>query len=139
MVVCSYDTLNLADNAISEYGIHAIKNLINSTKIIHLNLSSNMISEVGLSMILDDLVKNNCLKTLDLGVIDGSIRKNSLGVDGARCIAALLIQNKTLEALKLEDNDIGIAGAEIIAIALKQNKSLKHFKLSENMIKTQGA
>lgn len=90
-------------------------------------------------MILDDLVKNTYLKTLDLGVIDGSIRKNSLGVDGARCIAALLIQNKSLETIKLEDNDIGIAGAEIIAIALKQNKTLKHFKLSENMIKTQGA
>jgi|JI6StandDraft_1071083.scaffolds.fasta_scaffold02688_3 Ran GTPase-activating protein (RanGAP) involved in mRNA processing and transport len=90
-------------------------------------------------MILDDLVKNTSLKTLDLGVIEGSIRKNSLGVDGARCIAALLIQNKTLETLKLEDNDIGIAGAEIIAIALKQNKTLKNFKLSENMVKTQGA
>jgi Ran GTPase-activating protein (RanGAP) involved in mRNA processing and transport len=98
-----------------------------------------MISEVGLSMILDDLIKNTYLKTLDLGVIEGSIRKNSLGIDGARCIAALLIQNKTLETLRLEDNDIGIAGAEIIAIALKQNKTLKNFKLSENMIKTQGA
>lgn len=62
-------------------------------------------------MILEDLVKNVHLKTLDLGVIEGSIRKNSLGVDGARCIAALLIQNKALETLKLEDNDIGINGA----------------------------
>lgn len=103
--------MNLADNAISEYGIHAIKNLIVSTRISNLNLSSNMISEVGLSMILEDLVKNVHLKTLDLGVIEGSIRKNSLGVDGARCIAALLIQNKALETLKLEDNDIGINGA----------------------------
>ena len=88
---------------------------------------------------LDDLVHNTYLKTLDLGVIEGSIRKNSLGIDGARCLAALLIQNKTLECLKLEDNDIGIAGAEIIAIALKQNKTLKHLKLAENLIKTQGA
>ena len=107
----NFETLNLADNAISEYGVHAIKSLINSSHIQHLNLSSNMISEIGMSMILDDLIKNTSLKTLDLGVLEGAVRKNSFGVDGARCLAALIIQNKKLETLKLEDNDIGIAGA----------------------------
>jgi len=51
--------LNLADNSISEYGMHAIKNLISTTKIEHLNLASNMISEAGLSLILEDFIKNN--------------------------------------------------------------------------------
>jgi hypothetical protein len=40
-------------------------------------------------------------------------------------LAAVLLQNKTLEVLKLEDNDIGINGAEIISIPLKKNKQLK--------------
>ena len=119
--------------------MHAIKSLINTSRIQHLNLSSNMISEVGMSMILDDLIKNICLKTLDFGVLDGAVRKNSFGVDGSRCLAALIIQNKKLETLKLEDNDIGIAGAEILAAALKQNTTLKNFKLAENHIKVIGA
>ena len=88
--------LNLADNSISEYGMHAIKNLISSTPIEQLNLASNMISEVGLSLVLDDLIRNTKLKALDLGILEGSIRKNSIGVDGARCLAAVLLQNKVL-------------------------------------------
>lgn len=67
---------------------------------------------------------------LDLGVQEGSIRKNSFGIDGARCLAAVLLQNKTLECLCLEDNDIGINGADIIAIPLKKNKVLKELKIS---------
>lgn len=70
-----------------------------------------MISEIGISLILDELIKNNHLKILDLGILEGSIRKNSFGIDGARCLASILLQNKTLEVLRLEDNDIGINGA----------------------------
>lgn len=60
-------------------------------------------------------------------------------MDGARCLAAILLQNKALEVLELEDNDIGINGAEIISIPLKKNKQLKELKLAENLIKTEGA
>ncbi len=60
-----------------------------------------MISDSGLEMVLEELAKNQALKSLDLGVLEGSIRKNCFGVDGAKCIAAIILQNKTLEALKL--------------------------------------
>ena len=91
-----FKVINLADNSISEYGMHAIKNLLNSCKIENLNIASNMISEVGLSLVLEDLIKNSSLKILDIGIMEGSIRKNSIGIDGARCIAAILLQNKNL-------------------------------------------
>jgi NLR family CARD domain-containing protein 3 len=91
--------------------MHAIKNLISSSKVEQLNLASNMISEVGLSLILEEAIKNTHIKCLNLGIEEGSIRKNSFGIDGARCLAAILLQNKTLETLLLEDNDIGINGA----------------------------
>lgn len=55
-----------------------------------------MISEVGLSLILEELIKNTHLRSLNLGIEEGSIRKNSFGIDGARCLAAILLQNKTL-------------------------------------------
>lgn len=60
--------MNLADNAISDNGMHSIKSIIANTRIRHLNLSSNMISEAGLEMIVDDLSKSMVLKSLDLGV-----------------------------------------------------------------------
>ena len=88
--------MQLADNAITDYGMHAIKNIINSTRLTSLNLASNMISGEGLELFLDDLISNTSLKYLDLGVVETSMRKNSLGIQGAVCIAALLIRNQTL-------------------------------------------
>ena len=53
-----------------------------------------------------------------MGIIEGSIRKNSIGIEGAKCIAAILLSNKSIESLRLQDNDIGMAGGEIIGAAL---------------------
>lgn len=39
-----------------------------------------MISGEGLELFLDDLIANTTLKSLDLGVVEGSMRKNSLGI-----------------------------------------------------------
>jgi len=39
-----------------------------------------MISGEGLELILDDLITNTNLKALDIGVVEGSMRKNSLGI-----------------------------------------------------------
>jgi hypothetical protein len=50
-----------------------------------------MISDSGLEMVLEELAKSAGIKHLDLGVLDGSIRKNSFGVDGAKCIAAIIL------------------------------------------------
>ena len=98
-----------------------------------------MISDNGLEMVLEEIAKSTGLKSIDLGVLEGSIRKNSLGVDGSKCIAAFILQNKYLETLRLQDNDIGSTGGEIIGTAMKSNKSLKHLKIAENDLKSQGA
>ena len=104
-----------------------------------INLASNMISGDGLEQILEDLIKNTTLKSLDLGVVEGSIRKNSLGIQGAICISALLIRNKYLEVLSLNDNDLGPDGGECLGIALAQNESIKTLKIAENDLKSEGA
>lgn len=119
--------------------MHSIKTMIANTRIKHLNLASNMISEAGLEMIVDDLSKSTILCSLDLGVHAGSIRKNSFGVDGAKCIAAVILQNKNITTIRLQDNDIGVTGGEIIGTALKQNKTLKNLTIAENELKTAGA
>ena len=77
-----------------------------------------MISGEGLELFLDDLIANTQLKHLDIGVVEGSMRKNSLGIQGAVCISAMLIRNKVLESLSINDNDLGPDGGECIGIAL---------------------
>ncbi len=74
--------MNLADNAITDYGMHSVKNIITNCngKLTSLNLASNMISGEGIELFLDDLISNTTLKHLDLGVLDTSMRKNSLGL-----------------------------------------------------------
>jgi len=74
------ERLNLADNSISDYCMHAIKNIMKNAKLKSLNLASNMISGEGLELLLDDFIENKDLKSIDLGVIEGSMRKNSLGI-----------------------------------------------------------
>ena len=39
-----------------------------------------MISGEGLELFLDDLIANTTLQHLDIGVVEGSMRKNSLGI-----------------------------------------------------------
>ena len=129
----------MADNAITDYGMIAIKNILNTTKLSSINLASNMISGEGLELFLDDLIANTTLKQLDLGVVESSMRKNSLGIQGAVCIAALLIRNKTLESLAINDNDFGPDGGECIGVALSQNESLRVLKIAENDLKDDGA
>lgn len=70
----------MADNSISDYGMHAIKNILKNTELKSLNLASNMISGEGLELFLDDLIIDKFLKNLDIGVVEGSMRKNSLGI-----------------------------------------------------------
>ncbi len=59
---------------------------------------------------------------LNLGVVGHSIRKNSLGKEGAKSLVSLLLNNNILERLILQDNDLNHQGGEIIGAAIKQNK-----------------
>ncbi|OMJ78907.1 hypothetical protein SteCoe_21177 [Stentor coeruleus] len=131
--------LNLADNAISDYGMHAVKNILESTEIEFLNLSSNMISGDGLEHLVEVISTHSSLKVLNLGLYEGSMRKNSLSLSGAASLAAILLKNTSLDTLILEDNDISANGGECFGIALTQNCNLKHLKLAENDLRTEGA
>lgn len=102
--------------------MHAVNAILRNTTITHLNIASNMISEVGLEIIIDNLIKSKYLKSLNLGVVPNSIRKNSLGKEGAKSIVNLILNNTYLEKLTLQDNDLGLKGGEFIGNALKKNK-----------------
>jgi Ran GTPase-activating protein (RanGAP) involved in mRNA processing and transport len=135
------ERLNLADNAITDNGMSSVRTIIANCKgkLKQLNLASNMISGAGFEVLLDDLIVNTSLKHLDLGVHESSMRKNSLGVQGASYLSYLLINNKTLESLALNNNDFGPEGGNFIGDALAENRSLKVLKISENDLRSQGA
>ena len=138
-IFSNIERLNLSDNSISDYGMHAIKAILEATEMKSLGLASNMISGEGVELLLEDLIKNKTLKHVDLGILEGSMKKNSLGIQGAVCISALLIKNKVIESLSINDNDFGSDGGECIGIALSQNDTLKSLKISENDLKSEGA
>lgn len=50
-----------------------------------------MISENGIEMLVDEINKSTTLKQIDLGVLDGSIRKNSFSIEGAKAIASMIL------------------------------------------------
>ena len=52
------EKLNLADNSVSDFGMHAIKTILKNNNIQWMNLASNMISGEGIEFILDDLIKS---------------------------------------------------------------------------------
>jgi Ran GTPase-activating protein (RanGAP) involved in mRNA processing and transport len=76
------EKLLLADNIITDYGMHHIKSILAATQntLQSLSLASCMISGEGLELFLDDLIEHKTLKHLDLGVVESSMRKNSLGI-----------------------------------------------------------
>lgn len=51
----------------------------------------------------------------------------------------MLIRNKVIESLCINDNDFGPDGGECIGIALSQNETLKTLKIGENDLKSEGA
>lgn len=134
----NFANINLSDNTLGDYAIHAIRTLLNNIPARSLGLASNMISHIGLSQIIEDLCKNQTLRALDLGVLEGSIRKNALGIEGAKLIAQLILSNKNIETLKLSDNDFTPAGGEFIGTALKNNKIIRNLKVAENDLKNSG-
>ena len=53
--------LNVADNSLSDYGMHAIKNILETTHIQHLNLASNMVSGDGLETLTEAICNHRYL------------------------------------------------------------------------------
>lgn len=131
--------VELPDNMVSDICMHNIKSLISVKNVEYLNLASNMISTEGLKIIQNEVMKSNSLKYLNLGVLEGSFRRNNFNGEGGIIIARILLNNHSLETLILQDNDLGEDSGDKIGAALIQNKTLRKLVLSDNKIKNKGA
>ena len=137
----SIEKLNMADNDITQFGMHSVKNIITAcgANLHYLNLASNKISCEGILLLLEELTTNQYLKHLDLGVFKTSQFRNDIGVQGAKALANFITRNRTLECLDINDCNLSPEGGEAIGMALAQNHSLKQLKISENDLCSEGA
>ena len=131
--------LELFDNLLTDECMHNIKNIISSKQVIHLNLASNHISTEGLKIIQQEVMDSMSLKYLNFGVYEGSYRVNNFSGDGGIILARMLLVNKSLETLILQENNLGEDAGDKIGAAFIKNKTLKKLVISSNKIKNKGA
>jgi Ran GTPase-activating protein (RanGAP) involved in mRNA processing and transport len=131
--------LDLSDNLISDVCMHNIKSIISAKKVVYLNLASNMISTEGLKIFQNEVMYSDTLKYLNLGIIEGSFRRNNFSGEGGLILARMLLTNESLQTLILQDNELGEDSGDKIGSALIQNKTLEKLKISDNKIKNKGA
>eukprot|EP01127_Copromyxa_protea_P020228 TRINITY_DN6726_c0_g1_i2.p1 TRINITY_DN6726_c0_g1~~TRINITY_DN6726_c0_g1_i2.p1 ORF type:complete len:122 (-),score=13.21 TRINITY_DN6726_c0_g1_i2:26-391(-) len=62
-----------------------------------------------------------------------------MSLAGARCLFSVLLRNKVLTTLNLQDNALGYEGGEQIALGLSLNNTLTDLNLSANDIGNGGA
>ena len=131
--------VDLSDNLVNDECMHNIKNLISAKHIIYLNLASNQISTEGLKIIQHEVIQSKSLKYLNFGVYKGSFRINNFSGEGGLIIARIVLNNKSIETLILQENLLGEESGTKIGIALIQNRTIKKLVISRNKIKNKGA
>ncbi len=111
--------LGLCDSFVAGDGDEMLASLlrIDELKLEKLDMSSNSITAVGITLLADFLATNPRLKDLDLS-------KNNLNDSDAALIANALRSNTRLRNLDLKLNNINDAGEEVLRRLLWDNSSL---------------
>lgn len=105
---------------------------------ISLNKGCDIITDKPITTILQKLLeplingRNTTLTALDLS-------QNSLGDDGAKIIADLIIKNPFIINLGIGKNNIADEGFSLVSIAIGQNSTLRELNVENNYITNIGA
>jgi hypothetical protein len=125
--------LDLSDNLIGEIGArHLALALPSNSQLNDLSLNQNQLLDGGASALSDGLKQNSAIRDLGLA-------RNGIGDAGTRALAGMLEQTANLVAFNLSFNRIGLDGARLLGTALKQKSKLKTLDLSGNAIGELGA
>ncbi|KAL7554593.1 hypothetical protein ACHAWF_018083, partial [Thalassiosira exigua] len=121
-------TLSLNNNQIGDKGAASLASALgDNARLKHLELGSNIIGHVGAECFENALKQNDALETL---VLDG----NNIGDEGAACFTAALIMGSShLKRLDLRRNGIGIDGAKSLAEMFSRKNSLTELRLDDNI------
>ena len=127
--------LNFSSNSIDHLGAKALffSCLQNHTGLLRLNLSANMIGDIGVKCLLPHPVKSVYLQKLDLSA-------NNIGDDGVEAVAtSFQVCKANLRVLKIHVNNITDHGAIMLSSLLKQCSNLQEVNLGVNLIGGKGA
>ena len=133
----SLRTLNISDSHFSKANRLHLSSLLrehSKCTLTYLRLRGCHISSEGAVELATALCKNSTLRELDLS--GNPIREHANGVTA---VATMLVENKSLTSLWLEDCHISGQGAGELAAALYKNLTLQHLSLNRNPIGVEGA
>ena len=153
--------LNLEDNRLSKDSLPSIIRNLQSSHLLSINLSANMMHNKGAIAISEWLGRQNILQTLILSqcslkcsdidkiskalkleessVTDLNLSNNFISVEGSKTLTSILKSERcSIRRLDLSWNCIGTEGASVLAAALQVNKSLELLMLAANSISDQG-
>ena len=133
----SLTDLNISNSHYSMANVDSLASVLkdhSGCTLTELNLQDCHISSEGAVELAAALCKNTIFKQLDLS--DNPIGEH---VEGVTAVAKMLVENKTLITLNLEDCHISSEGAVELAAALCKNSTLKHLDLDNNPIGVEGA
>ena len=123
--------LNLKNDSFSHHGVVADEFLKNSSSILYLRMSTNLIGPLGAAILGEGLEFCRQLQWLDLC-------KNNLGPDGVRALVNGLSCCMSLGGLDLNENGIGSEGAKLLFDELRNLPNLKLLFLTNNNIGCDG-
>ncbi|XP_066237682.1 leucine-rich repeat-containing protein 45 isoform X2 [Saccopteryx leptura] len=126
--------MDLATQSLTLDTCRALGDLLQKeTLLTELILSDCMLSEEGVTLLLQGLCTNTVLRFLDL-------KGNNLQATGAKTLGKLLRQNKSIQSLTLEWNNLGTWEDAFATFcrALVGNDALRQLDLRNNQISHQG-
>jgi Ran GTPase-activating protein (RanGAP) involved in mRNA processing and transport len=127
-------SLNIATNGLDASLMEQFGEFLSSEEcsLKHLNISGNVLTIDGLTLLSDSLKENNSLESLNISKV------GNLGKEGGKCLSLFIITNKTLVKLDISANGLGFLGMYEVAEALQTNKTLSQLNIEGNKLDEAG-
>ena len=110
--------LDLCKNMLGDKGVKVIVPiLLRSKQLVSIHLGSNEITVHGMTILLNSLVDNQSLNSIDLGTEDGIQRNRIFSATDQSAIEALknfIVENRFCHQLRLRGVSLGVQGFEKI-------------------------
>ncbi|XP_043920954.1 nucleotide-binding oligomerization domain-containing protein 1 isoform X2 [Protopterus annectens] len=122
--------LELDNNNVNDYGVKELIPCFNKLNVIR--LSVNMITDFGVEILSEELLKHKIVTFLGL-------YKNQITDAGARLVARVIEECPSLKTLKIGANKITSEGGKILAQAIQKSRTIFDVGMWGNSIGDEGA
>nr|XP_014343039.1 PREDICTED: nucleotide-binding oligomerization domain-containing protein 1 isoform X2 [Latimeria chalumnae] len=123
-------SVELDNNNINDYGVKELVPCLSKLRL--LRMSVNQITDTGVRILTEELIKHQMIEMLGL-------YKNQISDVGARDVAHLMECCPTLIHLKIGGNQITCEGGTVLAEAIRTSSTISEVGLTENQITVHGA